>query len=80
MRSKSAAQIAADQAVFDEPGRVVKGVHAILKQITSTSSSPYGICLRHANLLFSPVQQPPPAQHSATQSHQTNPSSSASQR
>lgn len=80
MRSKSAAQIAADQAVFDEPGRIVKGVHAILKQITSNSSSPYGICLRHANLLFSPVQQLPPAQLSATQSHQTNPSSSASQR
>lgn len=29
MRTKSAAQVAADQAVFGEPGRVVKGVHVI---------------------------------------------------
>lgn len=45
MRSKSAAQITADQAVFDEPGRIVKGDNLSL-------SSSDGLCLRYADLLL----------------------------
>lgn len=58
MRTKSEAEIKADQALFGEPGRVVKGVYILFYTIQP--------CILDILTRF-PSIQPPPAQHFDTQ-------------